>query len=207
VLIRIMQALGAYGLRGFYERKTHFLQSIPYAVRNIEYLLGSMKLPVEVPALMAVLHGLVGITRLRQFEPAKNELTVVVQSFSYKRGLPVDETEHGGGFIFDCRALPNPGRSEKFATMTGRDRLVAEYLEAEASVQEFLRHVMSLVDQSVVSYRSRNFNHLSVSFGCTGGQHRSVFCAERLAAHLRLHHPVQVRLTHLSLEPATAPTP
>ena len=130
-----------------------------------------------------------------------------MQSFSYKESLPHDDSGHGGGFIFDCRALPNPGRHERFAALTGRDREIVEFLRDDAAVREFLRHALALVDRSVENYRSRNFTNLSVAFGCTGGRHRSVYCAERLAEHLRLNHPVQVKLAHLALEAATAPTP
>jgi aminoglycoside/choline kinase family phosphotransferase len=207
VLVRIMQALGAYGLRGFYERKTHFLQSIPFAIRNLEHLLATTRIPVEVPALLGVFRALVSSSRLRHFEQVGPQLTVRVQSFSYKGGLPTDEGGHGGGFVFDCRALPNPGRYEQYAALTGNDREVVEFLQAEAPVREFLRHAFALVDQSVENYRSRNFTNLVVAFGCTGGRHRSVYCAERLAEHLRLNHPVRVELAHRSLVSAPAPTP
>jgi aminoglycoside/choline kinase family phosphotransferase len=205
VFVRIMQALGAYGLRGFYERKTHFLQSIPYAIRNLEYLLRTTQLPIELPALAAVFRGLVASSRLRHFGQVELQLTVRVQSFSYKNGVPEDDSGHGGGYVFDCRALPNPGRHEQYAALTGRDREVAAFLEGDVSVQEFLRHVFALADQSVDNYRKRNFTNLFIAIGCTGGRHRSVYCAERLAEHLRLEHPVQVKLTHLALEPAAQP--
>jgi len=207
VLVRIMQAMGAYGLRGFYERKTHFLQSIPYAVRNLEYVLRTTQLPLELPALTRVFQSLVSSSKLRHYGQADLQLTVHVQSFSYKDSLPQDDSGHGGGFVFDCRALPNPGRHERFASLSGRDREVVEFLRDDAAVREFLRHAIALVDRSVENYRSRNFTNLSVAFGCTGGRHRSVYCAERLAEHLRLNHPVQVRLAHLALEAAAAPTP
>jgi aminoglycoside/choline kinase family phosphotransferase len=207
VLVRIMQALGAYGLRGFYERKTHFLQSIPYAIRNLEYLLRKAHLPVEIPALQAVFRALVASSRLRHFGEAELQLTVRVHSFSYKDGPPPDDSGHGGGFVFDCRALPNPGRSEQFALLTGQDREVEEFLAGQEAVGEFLRHVFALVDQSVENYRSRNFTHLSVAFGCTGGRHRSVYCAERLAEHLRRQQPVRVKLVHLAIEPSPASAP
>ncbi len=185
VYIRIMQALGAYGLRGFYERKQRFLQSIPYAIRNLEYLLRTTELPVELPALTGVFQRLVASSALRQFGNARLGLTVRVQSFSYRDGLPQDDGEHGGGFVFDCRALPNPGREPRFAQLTGQDSEVAAYLEKEPEVGTFLAEAFALVDQSVESYRRRNFTDLAVAFGCTGGRHRSVYLAERLAAHLR----------------------
>jgi len=201
--IRIMQAMGAYGLRGFYERKPQFLASIPYAVRNLEYLLRTAALPAALPELTAVWRHLVGSSRLRQFGTASLRLTVRIRSFSYREGPPTDEKGHGGGYVFDCRALPNPGRFPEYAEGSGRDGPVIAFLEREPAVGEFLGHVFALVEQSVESYRARNFTDLLVAFGCTGGQHRSVYCAERLARHLRAGFPVEVELRHLAL-PAPA---
>jgi RNase adaptor protein for sRNA GlmZ degradation len=200
VFIRIMQAMGAYGLRGFYERKPHFLQSIPYAVRNLEYLLRTTKLPVEVPALLGVFRSIVGSSFLRQYGEAELRMTVRVQSFSFRGGMPADDRGHGGGFIFDCRALPNPGRYERFAKLTGRDAEVAAFLEREPSVSAFLEHAAGLIEPSVANYRSRNFTDLFVAFGCTGGQHRSVYCAECMARRLR-ETGVAVELRHRALTP------
>ena len=199
VYIRILQALGAYGLRGFYERKAHFLQSIPYAVRNLEFLLRTVELPVELPELTAVFRRLVGSSMLRQFGDARLGLTVRVRSFSYREGLPSDEKGHGGGFVFDCRALPNPGRFERYAKLTGKDGDVVDFLTAESEVVEFLDGVFALVARSVENYRSRNFTDLQVAFGCTGGRHRSVYCAERLAQRLK-KLGVSVELEHRSLD-------
>jgi aminoglycoside/choline kinase family phosphotransferase len=197
VYIRIMQALGAYGLRGFYERKSHFLQSIPYAIRNIEQLQRTTELPVKLPALEEVFRRLVASSKLRQFGGVDLKLTVRVHSFSYKEGMPADDRGHGGGYVFDCRALPNPGRHEKYAKLTGRDVPVIEFLQKEPAVGEFLGHVFALIDQTVENYSKRNFTSLLVGFGCTGGQHRSVYCAERLAAHIRDKFAVEVKVDHL----------
>lgn len=196
VYIRILQALGAYGLRGFYERKPHFLQSIPYAVRNLEFLLRTTELPVEVPELMRVFRRLVASSALRQFGEASLRLTVRVRSFSYRGGVPSDEYGHGGGYVFDCRCLPNPGKYGRYAALTGRDREVVAFLREKPEVRRFLEHVFALVGQSVEDYRSRNFTDLWVAFGCTGGQHRSVYCAELLARRLREKHGVEVELSH-----------
>ncbi|MDE2237277.1 MAG: phosphotransferase, partial [Elusimicrobia bacterium] len=204
VYIRIMQALGAYGLRGFYERKAHFLQSIPYAVRNIEHLLRTTELPIKVPALMGVFRSLVGSSTLRQYGQASLPLTVRIQSFSFKQGAPIDEKGHGGGFVFDCRGLPNPGREARFADSFGTDADVVEFLEREPPVRHFLDPVFALVDQSVENYQSRNFTDLLVSFGCTGGRHRSVYCAERLARHLRKRYKLTVSVNHLCGDPRPA---
>ena len=193
--IRIFQALGAYGLRGYYERKSRFLQSIPYAIRNLERLSIESPLPEELPALREVVRWLVGSSALRQIGNAPMELTVRVSSFSYRDGVPTDYSGHGGGWVFDCRCLPNPGREKRFAAMSGRDDAVVAFLEAEPAVATFLERVKALVDDAVDNYRSRNFTDLSVAFGCTGGRHRSVYCAEQVGKHLR-SRGVTVELRH-----------
>jgi aminoglycoside/choline kinase family phosphotransferase len=203
VYIRIMQAMGAYGLRGFYERKQHFLASIPYAIRNLEYLLRTADLPIELPELTQVWRRLVASSALRQFGAASLKLTVRIQSFSYTEGVPADEKGHGGGYVFDCRALPNPGKFEQYAKLTGKDDAVIAFLENEPAVRDFIGHVLALIDQTVENYQQRNFTDLLVAFGCTGGQHRSVYCAERLAKHLREQSQVNVELRHLAQEDAT----
>jgi aminoglycoside/choline kinase family phosphotransferase len=193
--VRIFQALGAYGLRGYYERKTRFLQSIPFAIRNLERLSIESPLPPELPTLSEVVRRLIGSSALRQIGSASLELTVRVLSFSYRNGLPGDDSGHGGGWVFDCRFLPNPGREARFAPLTGRDTETIAYLEAEPAVATFLERVKALADEAVENYRSRNFTDLSIAFGCTGGRHRSVYCAERLAEHLR-RRGVAVELRH-----------
>ena len=185
VYVRIMQALGAYGFRGFYERKEHFLQSVPYALKNLRWLLHNVELPVALPALMEAFKNMVASDKLQGLASEPEKLTVRVFSFSFHRGLPQDDTGHGGGFVFDGRGLPNPGREERFKTLTGKDAPVAEYLDQRESVREFLASAIALVDASVSAYQRRGFKHLMVSFGCTGGQHRSVYLAEQLAGHLR----------------------
>ncbi|HVA67635.1 MAG TPA: RNase adapter RapZ [Elusimicrobiota bacterium] len=196
VYIRIMQAMGAYGLRGFHQRKPHFLQSIPYAIRNIERLLRTTKLPVECPELLGVFKTLVASSWLRQFGEARLGLTVRVQSFSYRGGVPADEHGHGGGFVFDCRALPNPGRLSRYAKMTGKDAPVIAFLQKEPAVRRFLSHAQALLAESVDNYKSRNFTDLFVAFGCTGGRHRSVYCAETMAEFLRRRGDVAVEISH-----------
>jgi aminoglycoside/choline kinase family phosphotransferase len=195
VLIRIMQAMGAYGLRGFHEKKPLFLQSIPYAIRNIERLLLKHNVPVEVPELLGVFKYLIGAARFREFGGAKLSLTVHLQSFSYKHGMPGDDKGHGGGYVFDCRCLPNPGRDVKYKYSSGKDSDVAAYLSKEESVDRWIRSAFALVDQAVEDYGRRNFTHLFVAFGCTGGQHRSVYMVERLAKHLK-DQGVSVEVAH-----------
>ena len=195
-LIRIMQAMGAYGYRGYFERKAHFLQSVPYAIRNMRYLLSQNALPDNLLELRRVLQTVVD----SYVEPAKEKsdiLTVTIQSFSFKKGIPEDKSGNGGGFVFDCRALPNPGREKRYATFTGKDDCVKEYLEQYKEVETFVNHVCALVDMSVDNYLERKFTHLTANFGCTGGQHRSVYFAERTAAHLREKYPqIVVELLH-----------
>lgn len=200
VYVRIMQALGAYGFRGFYERKAHFLQSVPYALKNLRWLLHNVELPIALPTLMDACKSMVGSERLQTVASETENLTVQIMSFSFHRGLPEDESGNGGGFVFDGRSLPNPGREERFKALTGKDAPVIEYLNQQESVHEFLANVVSLVDASVSNYQSRGFNSLMVSFGCTGGQHRSVYLAEQLAQHLRGRSGVDVVLRHRELE-------
>jgi aminoglycoside/choline kinase family phosphotransferase len=204
VYIRIMQALGAYGFRGFYERKPHFLQSVPYALKNLRWLQHNVTLPIALPALMDAFHGMLASEKLQGLASEANILVVRVFSFSFHRGLPKDDTGNGGGFIFDGRSLPNPGREERFKALTGRDAPVIDYLNRQESVHQFLASVMSLVDASVGSYQRRGFKNLMVSFGCTGGQHRSVYLAEQLAKHLHGRTGVEVVVHHRELEKATA---
>jgi aminoglycoside/choline kinase family phosphotransferase len=202
VYVRIMQALGAYGFRGFYERKEHFLQSVPYALKNLRWLLHNVELPIALPTLMEAFKSMVASDKLQgltsRSQPEK--LTVRVFSFSFHRGLPQDDTGNGGGFVFDGRSLPNPGREERFKSLTGKDAPVIEYLNQQESVHVFLTSVIALVDDSVSAYQHRGFKHLMVSFGCTGGQHRSVYLAEQLAKHLRARDGLEVVVRHREQE-------
>ena len=201
VYVRIMQALGAYGFRGFYERKPHFLQSVPYALKNLRWLVQNVQLPIELPTLMEVFGRMAVSEKLVGALPREGTpLKVRIFSFSFRCDPPKDNAGNGGGFIFDARNLPNPGREERFKTLTGKDAPVAEYLGSQESVHHYLAHVMSLVDASVENYQARGFENLMVSFGCTGGQHRSVYLAEQLAKHLSRRNCVQVIVRHLGLE-------
>jgi aminoglycoside/choline kinase family phosphotransferase len=198
VLVRIMQAMGAYGYRGFFERKPRFLQSVPPAVDNIERLLRTGLLAIELPELRGVFERICASETLRHkpVRPAPG-LTVNVGSFSYKHGYPEDQAGHGGGFVFDCRALHNPGRYAEYVELCGCDAPVTEFLERVPEVDEFWTSVRTLVDNQVRTYLKRGFDSLSVHFGCTGGQHRSVYFAERLARHLNAHFPeINVHLAH-----------
>jgi aminoglycoside/choline kinase family phosphotransferase len=200
VYVRILQALGAYGFRGFYERKTHFLQSVPYALKNLRWLLHNVKLPIALPTLMDAFNSMLASEKLQGLASEAENLTVRVMSFSFHRGMPKDESGHGGGFVFDGRSLPNPGREERFKSLTGKDAAVIDYLNQQESVHQFMASVMSLVNASVSEYQRRGFKSLMVSFGCTGGQHRSVFLAEQLAKRLRGRNGVDVIVRHRELE-------
>jgi len=196
VYIRIMQAMGAYGFRGFYEKKEHFLKSIPYALQNISYLLKNKPFPIDVPELTGVLEALINNEKLKRI----NALTVTINSFSYKRGIPFDMSGNGGGFVFDCRAVHNPGKYPEYKYVTGKDEPVIKFFEQEPEMDQFLSGVFPLVSQSVEKYINRNFKHLMVSFGCTGGQHRSVYSAERLAEYLQSKYPVTIKVNHVEQE-------
>jgi Predicted P-loop-containing kinase len=198
--VRIMQALGAYGFRGFYERKEHFLQSVPFALKNLQWLAENVKLPIALPALMDAFRRMSTSEKLRSVTVEANPLKVRVFSFSFHGEKPADESGNGGGFVFDARSLPNPGREEQYKQLTGKDAPVIDYLNQKSAVHQYLANVISLVDESVSTYRRRGFRDLMVAFGCTGGQHRSVFLAESLAKHLREVAGVEVVLRHISLE-------
>jgi aminoglycoside/choline kinase family phosphotransferase len=200
VYVRILQALGAYGFRGFYERKAHFLQSVPYALKNLRWLLHHAELPIELPTLMGAFRSMLASEKLQRLASEADNLVVRIFSFSFHREPPKDESGNGGGFVFDGRSLPNPGREERFKALTGKDAPVIDYLNQQESVHQFLASVLSLVDASVGSYKERGFKNLMVSFGCTGGQHRSVFLAEQLAKRLRVKNGVEVAVRHLELE-------
>jgi len=201
VLIRIMQAMGAYGFRGFYERKQHFLKSIPFALKNLQTILTRLNLPLDLPelkrALSAVLHSDF-LKKVGQEEELK--LHVEINSFSYRRGIPLDKTTNGGGFVFDCRAIHNPGRYPEYVKMTGKDQPVIDFFEERSEMADFLKSVFAIVDISVGKYIKRKFDNLQVNFGCTGGRHRSVFSAESLAKHLREKFDVNISLRHIERE-------
>ena len=197
VLIRIMQAMGAYGFRGFFEKKEHFLKSIPFALKNLEALLAKNTIEVQLPELFKVLKAMMQSAFLKSISSENDRLTVLVNSFSYKKGIPKDRSGNGGGFVFDCRAIHNPGRYIEYKYLTGKDPEVQQFLEEKSTMAEFMAPVLSLVSQSVEVYLDRGFAHLSVSFGCTGGQHRSVYGAEKLSEYLRNNSPVTVVLQHI----------
>lgn len=208
VLFRLMQVLGAYGFRGLFEKKAHFLESIPPALAKVSELLDNNDFSCY-PYLVEVLRQL--IVRFAPANQSSDRLVVTVRSFSYKRGVPDDPSGNGGGFVFDCRGMHNPGRYERYKKLTGMDAEVIAFLEERGEVQPFLSHCEALVDSSVEVYLRRGFTSLTVDFGCTGGQHRSVYCAEMMAKHLSQKYGVETRLTHREqrvnkLFPASTPS-
>jgi len=204
VLIRLLQVLGAYGFRGLFERKAHFLTSIPLALRNFKWFLDHKQVGIVLPEFERLLGLMVQDEIISRFEPVQaNEqtpLVVHINSFSYKKNIPADESGNGGGFVFDCRGILNPGRITEFKTQTGRDKEVKDFLEQQTRMPEYLNSIYNIVDISVEDYIKRGFESLSVNFGCTGGQHRSVYAADALARHLRNKFHVKIDLHHIEQE-------
>jgi hypothetical protein len=201
VLIRLLQVLGAYGFRGLFERKAHFLTSIPLALRNLKFFLQNKQIGLSTPEFDKILKLVVSDEIISRFETVKADentpLVVHIFSFSYKKQLPVDETDNGGGFLFDMRGILNPGRFAEFKHLTGRDKEVKDFLEQRTKMPEFLNSVFDVVDISVEDFIKRGFASLLVGFGCTGGQHRSVYAADALARHLKNKFAVKTQVSHL----------
>jgi aminoglycoside/choline kinase family phosphotransferase len=196
VLFRTLQVLGAYGFRGYFEKKPHFLASVPYALGNLRRLL---RKPFEdYPYLTEILTKLTTMSQFNEIAEDKR-LEVKVFSFAYKKGIPVDTSGNGGGYVFDCRAVNNPGKFEYYRQFTGLDEEVIKFLEDDGGVTKFLDSVYALVDSHVKRFIERKFTHLQVCFGCTGGQHRSVYCAEHLAQRLAGKYDIKITLVHREL--------
>ena len=197
VLLRTLQVLGAYGFRGYIEKKAHFIESIPHALTNLKDLLQT---PFPIcPYLQKTLHQLIKKEEEKQQQALldKNTLTVTIYSFSYKKGIPEDVSGNGGGYVFDCRAIHNPGRYEPYKQLTGLDQPVIDFLEEDGEITGFLNDIYHLADHHIQHYLERKFTHLMFSFGCTGGQHRSVYSAQHLADYIRLGYPeVNIVLKH-----------
>lgn len=206
VLFRILQVLGAYGLRGRYERKKYFLDSIPAAIRN---LAGILKVTgaCPYPYLYGILERLVSLPEfacdgssapksVSATGRTKGMLKVRVYSFSYKKGIPEDVSGNGGGYVFDCRMIHNPGRYEPYKHLTGLDKPVADFLENGGEMAVFLQNIYNMADSHVERYMKRGFTSLMFSFGCTGGQHRSVYGAQHLAEHIHSKYGIEVEVNH-----------
>jgi len=204
VLIRLLQVMGAYGFRGLFERKAHFLSSIPLALKNLQWFVQNKRIAVDTPEFDRILQLITGDEIIKRFEPPKagvqTPLVVRINSFSYKNALPADESGNGGGFVFDCRGILNPGRFEAFKKYSGRDKNVQDFLEQQTRMNEFLNSVFDLIDITIEDYLKRGFDSLMINFGCTGGQHRSVYAAEQTARHLRNKYNVKTSIAHLNEE-------
>ncbi len=211
VLIRLLQVLGAYGFRGLFERKAHFLTSIPLALRNLKNFLQNSRVGIITSELSRMLEAITSAEIITNFEPFQADeqtpLVINISSFSYKKIMPQDESGNGGGFVFDCRGLLNPGRFEEFKTLTGQNKKVIDFLEQRTRINEFLNGVYDIIDISVEDYIKRGFTSLIISFGCTGGQHRSVYAAEQTARHLKNKYKVKVNVQHLNEKNWIPPTP
>ncbi|MBK8706377.1 MAG: phosphotransferase [Saprospiraceae bacterium] len=204
VLMRCIQVFGTYGFRGLLERKAHFLQSIPFALQNVQWVLDHVQFPVEIPELTRTLRHLIQSQQFQPFNKQKGAaslLTVTINSFAYNQsGIPQDTSGNGGGFVFDCRFLHNPGRYESYKQLTGRDEPVINFLKHHSRMDEFLLSAFRIVDEAVEDYIERSFTNLMVNFGCTGGQHRSVYAADAMARHLAEKYGVKVEVHHIEQE-------
>ncbi len=200
VLFRTLQVLGAYGYRGYFERKPHFLESVPPALKNLKELFSqNPELQQEYPTIYALSNQLLKTTVERRSNDSQSlckNLVVTIYSFSFKRGIPADESGNGGGYVFDCRSTHNPGKYEEYKTLTGLDQPVIDFLEKDGEILTFLDSVDKLIDHHVERFLERGFTHLQVCFGCTGGQHRSVYCAEHVAKHLKDKYNIRIELIH-----------
>jgi aminoglycoside/choline kinase family phosphotransferase len=202
VLLRLLQVLGAYGFRGLFQQKAHFLKSLPLVSENIRWLMQNTQTLEGLPEIRQSLEQVIDQYPYEEsdHDEGGQGLTVTIHSFSYKKGIPPDLSGNGGGFVFDCRALPNPGREEKYRAFTGQDKIVIDYLEQFEEVDHFIHSTLKIIRQSVDNYTRRGFSHLAVNFGCTGGQHRSVYCAETVAAKLRQAGGLVVKLHHTEMD-------
>lgn len=200
VLIRIMQAMGAYGFRGLFEKKVHLIKSILPARKNLLYLLETGKLDFDIPHLHEVFKSIITSDEFNIYEEKllpNEKLSVTITSFSYKREIPIDLADNGGGFVFDCRGLNNPGRHLKYKLLNGRHPDVIKFLVDNSDVNKFMTNVFSLVDFTVEKYLKQGFKNLMVNFGCTGGQHRSVYCADKLFEHLKAKYDINIFISHI----------
>lgn len=199
ILFRTLQVLGAYGFRGKFERKAHFLASIPAAISNLRDILNTGTGRSEYPYLTDLLTEMTRLPEYNQnLQNSADILTVRITSFSYRKGIPEDTSGNGGGFVFDCRSMHNPGLYDEYKPLDGRDKPVIDFLEAQGEIKKYLDSVYGLTDPAVEKYLKRGFTSLAVNFGCTGGRHRSVRCAESLAAHLHelFGNQIKIILTH-----------
>jgi aminoglycoside/choline kinase family phosphotransferase len=192
-ILRILQAVGGYGYRGLHQHKQLFKDSIPYAMRNLTDILEQR--PVNIPEIRRIVDSY----REKVCAKRTDSLTLTIQSFSYRNPLPADPNGNGGGFIFDCRYLPNPGREQEYRQLTGKDNLVINYLRAISEVERFIERAVETVLPAVEAYQDRDFANLQINFGCTGGQHRSVYCAEAFAEKISARTSANIIINHLNI--------
>ncbi|MDH4127619.1 MAG: phosphotransferase enzyme family protein [Spirochaetota bacterium] len=201
-LIRIMQAMGAYGFRGFYEKKKHFLESIPYAINDLKHILKVIKLPIDISHLIDTLKKLIDSKKLKKYANKKildNTLTIRINSFSYLKGIPISQTDNSGLFVFDCRAIHNPAKYDEFKHLTGKDKKLIDFFLKESDIDDFLNDVYSIIDLTIEKYQEKRLTDLAINFGCIGGKHRSVYCAESLSNHIKNKFNVNIILQHIEL--------
>ncbi len=202
VLTRLIQVLGAYGFRGLFERKAHFLSSIPFALKNMKLFLSENGLVKGFPEFHKILETITSEKIIGNFESpvAKpdSDLIVEISSFSYKNGIPPDVSGNGGGYVFDCRGILNPGRIDMYKKLSGKDKPVMTYLEQETKMNVFLNSIFDIIDIHIEDYLARGFTHIVINFGCTGGQHRSVYAAEQMNRHLKNKYKLKTTLRHLN---------
>lgn len=204
VLIRLLQVLGAYGFRGLFERKAHFLSSIPLALQNLKFFIENKRVGIVTPEFDRLLKFITNEEIINKFTPPQateqTPLQITINSFSYKKGLPIDDSGNGGGFAFDMRGILNPGRFEEYKKLSGLDKPVQDFLEQKTKMNTFLNSVWDLVDITIEDYLQRGFSSLQINFGCTGGQHRSVYAAEQTARHLRNKYKLKPTINHTNKE-------
>ena len=204
VLIRLLQVIGAYGFRGLFERKAHFLASLPLALRNLKWFAENKRTGIILPEFDRMLDIITQDNIIARFQSQQADetspLVIKINSFSYKKGIPADETGNGGGFVFDCRGILNPGRFDAYKTLSGEDKPVIDFLEQQTKMNEFLNSVFDMVDISVTEYIQRKYDSLLINFGCTGGQHRSVYAANQTARHIKNKYKINVELKHINQE-------
>lgn len=200
VFLRLFQVLGAYGFRGSFEKRPHFAESLVPAMASLSKLLSEQSLGVDLPELKSALEKLTQNSKYSPRQQSKSTMEADISSFAFKHGIPEDNSGNHGGFVFDCRVLPNPGRLEEYKKLNGRDPSVKAYLARYKEVDNFLHNVYEIIDAGIENYIERGFTHLSINFGCTGGQHRSVYCADRLAEHLAKKYVINIKLLHREQE-------
>lgn len=202
LLIRMLQVLGAYGFRGLFEGRSHFIESIPPALKNIDWFMKNIQLPIELPEVYKILTDIVNHERFQTpiWQKQDKKLKIAINSFSFKRGLPQDDSGNGGGFIFDCRGVHNPGRYEPYKKLTGKDPEVISFLKSQSKIQEFLDAIFKTIDINVQDYLERDFKNLQINFGCTGGQHRSVYSAEATKKYIENKYGIPVEIHHIEQE-------